>query len=71
LYDRTTVKYGERGIRYAHMEAGHAAQNVLLQAVSLNLGTVVIGAFQDEQVRRVLHLPEGEHPLYIMPLGRQ
>jgi SagB-type dehydrogenase family enzyme len=71
LYERTTVKYGERGIRYAHMEAGHAAQNVLLQAVSLNLGAVVIGAFQDEQVRRVLHLPGKEQPLYILPLGRK
>jgi SagB-type dehydrogenase family enzyme len=71
LYERTTVKYGERGIRYVHMEAGHAAQNVLLQAVSLDLGAVVIGAFQDEQVRRVLHLPEGEQPLYLLPLGRK
>lgn len=68
--ERTTVKYGKRGIRYVYMEAGHAAQNVYLQAASLHLGTVVIGAFDDEQVRTVLHLPEGEQPLYIMPLGR-
>ncbi len=71
VYERTTVKYGERGIRYVHMEAGHAAQNVFLQAVSLDLGTVVIGAFQDEQVRAFLHLPEREQPLYIMPVGKR
>jgi len=52
------------------MEVGHAAQNVYLQAVSLHLGTVVVGAFDDEQVRSVLHMADGEHPLYIMPVGK-
>lgn len=70
VYERTTQKYGERGIRYVHMEAGHAAQNVYLQAVSLNLGMVVIGAFEDEAVQKALHMKEEEHPLYIMPVGR-
>jgi SagB-type dehydrogenase family enzyme len=70
VYERTTSKYGERGIRYVHMEAGHAAQNVYLQAVSLSLGTVVIGAFNDEQVRTVLHLPGQAQPLYLMPVGK-
>ena len=71
VYERTTVKYGERGIRYVHMEAGHAAQNVSLQAVALNLGTVVIGAFHDDRVRTVLRLSEQEHPLSLMPIGRK
>lgn len=52
VYERTTKKYGERGNRYVHMEAGHAAQNIYLQAHSLNLGTVVMGAFWDEAVKR-------------------
>ena len=71
IYERTTQKYGERGIRYVHMEAGHAAQNVYLQAVALNLGTVVIGAFHDDQVREILSLPQPEQPLYIMPVGKK
>lgn len=70
IYERTTAKYGERGIRYVHMEAGHAAENIYLQAGALNLGTVTIGAFDDEGVKKVLGLPPGEIPLYIMPVGR-
>jgi SagB-type dehydrogenase family enzyme len=70
VYERTTGRYGERGIRYVHMEVGHAAQNVYLQAVSLNLGTVVVGAFRDGAVKRILNMPEEESPLYIMPVGR-
>ena len=71
IYERTTGKYGERGIRYVHMEVGHAAQNVYLQAVALELGTVVVGAFNDQQVIEILNLPVNEHPLYIMPVGRK
>jgi len=71
VYERTTSKYGERGIRYVHMEAGHAAENVYLQAVSLKLGTVVIGAFYDSKVKQVVGLENAEEPLYIMPVGRR
>lgn len=69
-YGRTTVKYGKRGMRYVHMEVGSVAQNIYLQAVSLKLGTVFIGAFDDEQVKRVIRMPGEEEPLAIMPLGR-
>lgn len=68
--DRTTVKYGERGVRYIHMEVGSVAQNVYLQAVPLNLGTVFIGAFYDEEVSQVLKLDDGEIPLCLLPVGR-
>lgn len=67
---RTTGKYGERGIRYVYMEAGHAAQNLWLQAVALDLGSVVIGAFSDLQVGIILELAGNETPLYIMPVGK-
>lgn len=77
VYERTTRRYGERGIRYVHMEIGHAAQNVYLQAVSLNLGTVVVGAFYDERVKEIMEIEKMgkmgkiEEPLYIMPVGSQ
>ncbi len=70
LYKRTTAQYGERGIRYVHMEAGHAAQNLLLQAAALGLGAVVVGAFRDERVRQVLMLNQTEAPLYLIPVGK-
>jgi len=70
IYERTTQRYGERGIRYVHMEAGHAAQNVCLQAVALKLGTVVVGAFHDDQICEILKLPDNEVPLYIIPVGK-
>lgn len=71
VYKRTTEKYGERGIRYVHIEVGHAAQNVYLQAVSLDLGTVVIGAFSDSEVKKIINMPDEEEPLYIMPVGKR
>lgn len=69
VYPRITGKYGKRGIRYADMEAGHAAQNVYLLGVELGIGTCAVGAFNDEEVRKVLKLPANEEPLYILPLG--
>lgn len=70
FYKRTTAKYGDRGIRYVHMEAGHAAQNLLLQAAALGLGSVLVGAFSDEKVRQVLMLKQIEAPLYLIPVGK-
>ncbi|MEM2929538.1 MAG: SagB/ThcOx family dehydrogenase [Thermoproteota archaeon] len=71
VYERTTGKYGERGIRYVHLEAGHAAQNICLQATAMDLGVVTVGAFYDEQVKTVLSLPDEEQPLYIITIGRK
>lgn len=67
-YGRTAGHYGQRGIRYVHMEAGHAGQNVSLQAVALGLGTVMIGAFEDREVKEILGIRE--EPLYIIPVGK-
>lgn len=69
VYRKTTSRYGNRGIRYADMEAGHAAQNFALQAEAFGLGSVAVGAFDDSQVRKLLALPDDETPLYILPAG--
>ncbi len=71
VYERTTVKYGERGVSYVHMEVGSVAQNIYLQAVSLNLGTVFIGAFHDNEVKKVLQMGKDEQPLGLLPVGRK
>ncbi|MDH7487044.1 MAG: SagB/ThcOx family dehydrogenase [Anaerolineae bacterium] len=70
VYARTAAKYGERAERYVRLEAGHAAQNLLLQAVALDLGAVPIGAFYDDQVQAALGLPADHQPLYLIPVGR-
>jgi SagB-type dehydrogenase family enzyme len=70
VYRRTMGKYGARGERYVHIEIGHAAQNVYLQALALGLGTTEVGAFDDHAVKSVLGLATDQDPLAIMPIGR-
>jgi SagB-type dehydrogenase family enzyme len=71
VFSRTTGKYGDRGRqRYVCMDLGHSAQNVYLQAFTLEIGTCAVGAFNDEAVKKVIGMPEEEEPLYIMPLGK-
>lgn len=69
VYERSAAKYGSRARRYTHMEAGHAAQNVYLQATAVKLATVIVGAFDDEAVRETLGLPADHAPLGLMPVG--
>ncbi len=71
IYERITGRYGERGKMYAHMEVGHAGQNVHLQCEALGLGTVMVGAFNESELAKLMQLPEGEIPLYIMPVGKK
>ncbi|MEJ2647741.1 MAG: SagB/ThcOx family dehydrogenase [Sedimentisphaerales bacterium] len=68
-FSRTTGRYGERGIRYVHVEAGHAAQNIHLQAESLGLGSVSVGAFDDGAISEVLSLPENIEPVDMVTVG--
>lgn len=68
-FARTAGRYGQRGVRYVYMEAGHAAQNVHLQAEALGLGSVAVGAFDDASVSKVLELPDHLEPLYMVPVG--
>ncbi len=69
VYARTQQRYGDRAERYVKLEAGHAAQNLLLQAVALDLGGVPIGAFTDSEVAQVLQLPPDQEPLYLISVG--
>lgn len=69
IYERTTAKYGDRGVRYVHLEAGHACQNILLEATSLDLGAVPVGAFDDAKINEIMGLPEAYIPLYVIPVG--
>lgn len=67
---RSRFKYGQRGYRFALLEAGHVAQNVLLAATALDLASVPFGGFFDRQVNDVLEI-DGLHEaaLYVIPLG--
>jgi SagB-type dehydrogenase family enzyme len=70
VFSRTAQRYGDaRTPQYVYLEAGHAAQNIHLQAVALELGSVPIGAFHDDQVSEVMSLPADETPLYLIPVG--
>lgn len=66
--ERTTLHYGKRGMQYIHNEVGHCAQNIHLEAVALGLGSVPIGAFDEDKLRQTLDLKE-EEPMYIVPVG--
>ena len=70
VYERTARKYRERTARYVHIESGHAAQNVYLQAEALGLGTTIVGAFDDDDLSRVTGMSQRVKPLAVLPVGR-
>ncbi|MGF1614713.1 MAG: SagB/ThcOx family dehydrogenase [Gammaproteobacteria bacterium] len=70
VFDRTRRKYGERGFRYVYIEAGHISQNIYLQAVSLGLGSVAVGAFLDEGLNRLLGIDgQSQAAIYLHAVG--
>jgi len=69
VYERIMRKYGARGRMYTHIEAGHIAQNIHLQAVTLGLGSVPIGAFNAQEIKGDLGLPQDYEPIYVIPVG--
>jgi SagB-type dehydrogenase family enzyme len=68
-YSRISVKYRERGIRYAMIEAGHIAQNLFLQAEAMGLKAAIVGAFHDNELIEILKMPRSHEPLLILPTG--
>ncbi len=70
VFDRTRYKYGERGFRYVYIEAGHISQNISLEAVSLGLGSVCVGAFLDEKVNKLIDIDgQDEAVIYLHAVG--
>ncbi len=70
IFDRVRHKYGERGFRYAYIEAGHISQNIYLQAVSLGLGSVSVGAFLDEEINKLIGIDgQTEAVIYLHAVG--
>jgi SagB-type dehydrogenase family enzyme len=66
---RLSARYGRRSERYCWLEAGHVAQNILLQATSLHLAAVPVGAFHDGDVAATLQFPPRLQPAYLLPAG--
>jgi len=71
VLQRTIQKYGEQAKKYVYMEVGAVAENIYLQAESLNIGTVFVGAFNDNKVKNIINAETDEEPLCIMPLGKK
>ena len=69
VYGRTAAKYGDRARRYVAIEVGAAGENLLLQAVALDLGAVMVGAFEDDAVAQALSLPAEHSPVLVIPVG--
>ena len=67
---RTAEKYGDLAHGFVLLEAGHAAQNVSLQAVALGLGAVAIGAFDDARLKALTVMGDNEEPVYMMVFGK-
>ncbi len=70
-YPRMIDKYHDKELctRFVDLEAGHAGENIYLQAESLGLVTVAIGSFNESQMKQLLEIPQNETPLYIFPIG--
>ncbi|MBA7482045.1 hypothetical protein ES707_17526 [subsurface metagenome] len=66
---KLTKQFRTKARTYMLLEAGHIAQNIQLQAVCLDLGSVTIGGFNTKDVSRICRLPRGMEPLYIICVG--
>lgn len=66
---KLAARFSDKAKEYMLLEAGHIAQNIQLQAVCLELGSVVIGGFDANQVHKVCKLPKDMEPLLIISVG--
>lgn len=68
--NRSSMRYGLRGkTLYCIQDTAAAIQNILLTAYSIGLGTCWVGAFSEEEAKKVLHTPEGIRPVAMIPMG--
>ena len=68
-YSRTTARYGKRGVKYVHFEAGSVSENIFLECQAQGLSAGIIGAFDDKAISADLKLPKNLEPLLLMPVG--
>lgn len=69
---RMTYRYGQRGYRYLHLDAGHACQNLYLAAEAINCGVCAIAAFDDDRLNEVLQLDGQEQfAVYVATVGKK
>jgi len=67
---RCRYKYRHRAYRFVLLEAGHAAQTLLLRTTALGLGACALGGFFDDEVADVLGVDSvDEPPVYGVILG--
>jgi SagB-type dehydrogenase family enzyme len=68
---RMNWRYGERGYRYLHLDAGHVCQNLYLSAASIQCGVCAIAAFDDDQMNRLLGIDgEEQFTIYVATVGK-
>ncbi len=67
---RTSRRYGGMASSFVDREAGHAAQNILLQAAAYGLAAVPVGSVDGSLVARILSLPGDQRVIYLIPVGR-
>jgi len=69
---RMSWRYGERGLRYIYIDAGHVCQNLYLAAEAINSGVCAIGAYEDDIINEILGLDgENQFTVYVATLGKR
>ncbi len=72
VLERMYWRYGERGYRYLHLDAGHVCQNLYLAAEAIQSGVCAIAAFNDDEINRVLGLDgENQFVIYLGSVGKR
>lgn len=69
-YDKVKAA-ADNGQKWAYLEGGHVAQNICLEATALDLGTVTVGGFIEDQVKNVIGLTGNTGVLYVLPVGKK